>query len=54
MAAECFPDRTAVANYSYSDIYKAAQVAAATFLKSNCKYVSVSDESSPAVPIAPF
>ena len=58
MAAETFPERIALTSagkhYSYSELYSAAQNAAKIFTDSGCKYVSVLDTSSPAIPIALF
>ncbi|NIB38014.1 acyl--CoA ligase [Pseudomaricurvus alkylphenolicus] len=58
MSAECFPDRIALtsgdAHISYGELLQAAEGAAERFRNSGCKYVSVIDVSSPAVPIALF
>ena len=56
MAAEACPNRCALthegSNYSYSELHIAAKCAANKFLSSECKFVSLIGESSPAVPIA--
>jgi len=58
MAAETCPDRVALTShheqYRYPELYQAAQVAAGRFRASGCRYVSVVDTSSAAVPIALF
>ncbi|MDA0978460.1 MAG: class I adenylate-forming enzyme family protein [Proteobacteria bacterium] len=56
MAAEACPDRRALTHlghdYTYSELYDAARHAAKIFADSGCRYVSLLDTSSPAVPIA--
>ena len=56
MAADACPDRPAVThngnNYTYGQLFNAAKHAAQIFEKTGCQYVSLLDESSPAVPIA--
>lgn len=58
MAAETCPDRVALTShheqYGYLQLYQAAQVAAGVFRASGCRYVSVVDTSSAAVPVALF
>ncbi len=56
MAADACPDRCALTHngrrYSFSELHDAAKRAAHQFAKANVAYVSLLDESSPAVPIA--
>ncbi len=56
MAAEACPDRRALthrgSHYTYAELYTGATRAAAQFAEANVKFVSLMDESSPAVPIA--
>ena len=56
MAADACPDRPALTHdgnhYTYAQLYNAAKHAAQTFESAGCKYVSLLDVSSPAVPIA--
>ena len=56
MAAEACPDRPALTHdgthYSYAQLFNAAKHAAQTFEAAGCKYVSLLDVSSPAVPVA--
>lgn len=56
MAAEACPDRRALthdsSHYTYAELYAAAKRAALRFSSANCKYVTLIDVSSPAVPIA--
>ena len=56
MAAEACPDRRALTHsgthYSYAELYAAARRAAYQFSTTNCRYVSLLDVSSPAVPVA--
>ena len=56
MAADACPDRPALTHdgthYSYAQLFNAAKHAAQTFEATGCKYVSLLDVSSPAVPIA--
>ena len=56
MAAEACGDRCALAHdgthYTYAELYGAAKRAACRFSKVQCEYVTLIDESSPAVPIA--
>lgn len=56
MAAEACPDRRALTykgeHYTYAALYAAAKRAAYRFSTANCKYVTLIDVSSPAVPIA--
>jgi long-chain acyl-CoA synthetase len=58
MAAETMPDRSALTShhthYSYQQLYDAARTAADRIRASDCRFVSVLDTSSPAVPIALF
>ncbi len=56
MAAETCPERRALTashrHYTYAELFDAARVAAKAIEASGCRYVSVLDTSSPAVPIA--
>ena len=56
MAAEACPDRYALTHdgehYTYLELFESASKVAEMFADSACKFVSVLDESSPAVPIA--
>ncbi|MFW6092886.1 MAG: class I adenylate-forming enzyme family protein [Pseudomonadota bacterium] len=56
MAAETCPDRRALTargrHYTYAELFDAARVAGEHVTRSGCRYVSVLDTSSPAVPIA--
>ena len=56
MAADACPDRPALTHdgthYSYAQLFNAAKHAAQTFEAAGCKYVSLLDVSSPAVPVA--
>ena len=58
MAADTLGDRAAVScdgeHFSYADLWQRAMRAATLFRDSDCRYVSVLDTSSPAVPIALF
>lgn len=58
MAAEACPDRLALTcdgkHYTYAQLQTAAQGAAARFSASGCRYISLLDTSSPAVPVALF
>jgi len=58
MAAEAFADRIAVTveknNYTYSQLWRAAQAAAREFQASGCGYVALLDTNSVAAPIAIF
>lgn len=55
MAADACPDRRALtsagAHYTYRQLYDAARVAAERIRESGCRYASVLDTSSPAVPL---
>jgi len=55
MAAEACPDRRALTcdgeHYTYVELYAAAKRAAYKFSTANCRYVTLIDVSSPAVPI---
>lgn len=56
MASEAFSDRRALTHhsrhYTYGDLYSGAKRAAVEFKQAGVNYVSLLDESSPAVPIA--
>src|SRR5262245_47796534 len=56
MAADACPDRRALTSghdhFTYRALFDAAAVAAGQIRARGCKYVSVLDTSSPAVPIA--
>ncbi len=56
MAAETLPDRRALTShhvhYTYGTLFDAARAAASSIHDSGCRYVSVIDTSSAAVPIA--
>ena len=56
MAAEACGDRCALTHdgthYTYAELYGAAKRAASRFSGAQCEYVTLIDESSPAVPIA--
>ena len=56
MAAEVCPDRPGLTyegrHYSYLELFESAKKAADLFSKSDCRFISVLDVSSPVVPIA--
>ncbi|HJP49413.1 MAG: class I adenylate-forming enzyme family protein [Pseudomonadales bacterium] len=56
MAAEACPDRSALTHdgkhYTYLELFESANKVAERFSHSGCRFVSVLDVSSPAVPIA--
>jgi acyl-CoA synthetase (AMP-forming)/AMP-acid ligase II len=56
MAAEACPDRVALTysgkHYTYSELYHAAERAAALFISADVGSVALLDVSSPAIPIA--
>lgn len=58
MAADAFPDRTAVTaentSLTYRELLNAARAAAQLFSAAGCDYVGLLDTSSPAVPAAIF
>ena len=58
MAAQTCGDRRALTSnnqhYTYDELFNAAQAASAAIRASRCRFVSVLDTSSPAVPIALF